>query len=102
MPATAIGGERNGPKTCSLNLGQRLVEQIAGRRRHDQATFWNKGPGYYGEDVIGAIADEDGIGINAEDAAGSLAKDGAQGSGYLRSRLLSRGAQRFQTRGDGG
>ncbi len=99
-----VGGERHGLEAGALDLGQGAVEQVARRRRHDQAALGHEGAGEDGEDVVGAVADQDAVGIDAEDAAGGLAEGGAGRVGVLAQAVAgqARSRARSNTRGEGG
>ena len=79
--AAASRGEGDGLEAGALDLGERAVEEVTRRRRHDQAALGDEGAGQDGQDVVGAVADEDGVGIDAEDAPGRLTKAVPTGSG---------------------
>ena len=64
-------------KRAPCERGQRGVQEIARRRRDDQAAFRHISSGHNGEKIVGAVADQDGLGVDAQDAAGGLAEGGA-------------------------
>ncbi len=95
--------ERNRLEARPLDLGERPVEDVARRRRDDQPALGHEGPREDRQDVVGAVADQDRVGIDAQHAARGLAERVAERVGILAEPVAGeRGADRLEDPRAGG